>query len=385
MSFAATLGLIVFAPIWEREVGARLKRVVPHAGIRAVVSAVGVTLCATLTTLPFTAWHFGGISGTFLLGNLVCVPLSELLLLVNFAAVLTMWIPMLSEALFWISEWIGRLMSFYAVQISSLPLSLVWVGHPLVIGWMVARLVLAAIGYRLRRMRGVLAVTLAMALVLLVGGRVYSAFTKDTTTIYTAASNRTVAVVRASDGTCGLITAASGEALKKASLLLYDQGVLSLDWVLWLAESSCTVDVTPLTIEIERLLIPAPRENFMNLPRAKAVTVLEDGGAFRLNTDTALERCGNFWRLQSGQTSCLIAASDAQVQALPPAWCENDLLLFDEIPDEGTMLTADFTVMFCAHSERDWFLESFPDAAIAIEGGTKTFLTSGDGNITLRK
>lgn len=387
LSFAATLGLLLFLPVWERELTARTARAMPRSAVvlRPVSTAVGVSLCASLATVPLSAYYFGGISTAFLLGNLVCVPLSSVLLLVFFLAVLTVWLTPFSTLLFRLGEGLSHLLTAYTARLASLPFAVVSTNAFLTV-WLVVLLVALIGGYRLCRMRGALRAVAVMLAVLLVGCGVYATITRDVSCVAFASSEDTAVAVQTGD-TCGLIVTANGKALSRVSSLLYKEGITSLDWVLWLGEpSEQTVDIAALTVPIGRLLVTASPEGFCSLPAAQEITVMEEGGTLTFGENAVLCRYGAFYRLSIGDTVYLFATSDsADADALSPAWCEADVLFLQAIPEGAKRLAGDHTVIFCSYADCEVYRQQLPDAVFAVEGDTQVFLTRGDGNSTLRK
>lgn len=79
LSFAATLGLVLFADRFSQPFAARLDAVSPHTRLkkaaRLVVDGVLLTSAAQLTTLPLIALHFGQLSLITLLTNAAILPL----------------------------------------------------------------------------------------------------------------------------------------------------------------------------------------------------------------------------------------------------------------------------------------------------------------------
>jgi competence protein ComEC len=83
LSFAAVLGVLTLAPGVRSTVAARLGR---GAWRRALAEGTAMTVAATLATAPLIAFHFGSISTTTLVANLLALP----------AVAPAMWLGMLS-------------------------------------------------------------------------------------------------------------------------------------------------------------------------------------------------------------------------------------------------------------------------------------------------
>jgi competence protein ComEC len=71
LSFAAVLGILALANSLRAAIAARIG----HRGWRAALAeGAAVTIAATLSTAPLIAFHFGGLSTTTLLANLLALP-----------------------------------------------------------------------------------------------------------------------------------------------------------------------------------------------------------------------------------------------------------------------------------------------------------------------
>jgi competence protein ComEC len=71
LSFAAVLGILALAAPLREAIGARLGRRGRHG---ALIDAAAMTVAATLATAPLIAFHFGTISTTTLVANLLALP-----------------------------------------------------------------------------------------------------------------------------------------------------------------------------------------------------------------------------------------------------------------------------------------------------------------------
>ena len=78
LSFAATLGLILFAEPWEQAVEGWMSRFMPPGRARRITAPVSeyflLTLAAQLTTLPLIAYHFRRVSLVSLPANVAILP-----------------------------------------------------------------------------------------------------------------------------------------------------------------------------------------------------------------------------------------------------------------------------------------------------------------------
>jgi competence protein ComEC len=107
LSFAAVAGIFLLAAPIRAAVSTRIGG---SEGARALVEGLAVTLAATLATAPLIAFHFGALSTTTLLANLLAMP----------AVAPAMWLGMASAA---------------AAQVPGLPLELLNAPNALVVAY----------------------------------------------------------------------------------------------------------------------------------------------------------------------------------------------------------------------------------------------------------
>ena len=116
LSFAATLGLILFTPAVERLFESGLRRIVSRERAREVVRLLNevliVTLAAQILTLPLIVYHFGRLSLVAPLTNLLILPVQPLIMTWGGAAMLLGLIPLL-ESLAQVIAWIPWLLLAY--------------------------------------------------------------------------------------------------------------------------------------------------------------------------------------------------------------------------------------------------------------------------------
>jgi len=125
LSFAATLGLVLYAEPFAQAFVRLASRVLPESRARRLTGPVGeyvlFTLAAQLTTLPIMAYHFGQISLSAFLANPVILPAQPPVMTLGGLALLLgmLWLPAgkLAAALAWpfvlftirVVEWFARL------------------------------------------------------------------------------------------------------------------------------------------------------------------------------------------------------------------------------------------------------------------------------------
>jgi len=113
LSFAATLGLILFSPGLDQLFERGLARILPQEKAKKAVRYLNdlliVTLAAGVLTLPLILYHFGRVSLIAPLANLLILPAQPAIIIVGGLATLVGLVPFLqpvAQLIFWI-PWLG--------------------------------------------------------------------------------------------------------------------------------------------------------------------------------------------------------------------------------------------------------------------------------------
>jgi len=113
LSFAATLGIILFAPDIEQLFEMGLNRMLPEHRARQIVRVLNdvlvVTLAAMLLTIPLVVYHFGRLSVVSPLANLLILPAQPVIMTLGGTATLVGLVRILepvAQAIAWI-PWLG--------------------------------------------------------------------------------------------------------------------------------------------------------------------------------------------------------------------------------------------------------------------------------------
>jgi len=106
LSFAATLGLVLYAQPWQEAVKAFLLRFLPQNTVEAVIGPFSdyflLTFAAQLTTLPITIYHFGRLSLISFIANPFVLPAQPpIMILGGLAAILGKLYHPLGQVLAW--------------------------------------------------------------------------------------------------------------------------------------------------------------------------------------------------------------------------------------------------------------------------------------------
>lgn len=121
LTFAATLGLVLFAEPLQTWFVRLAERRLPADTARRLAGPVGeyflFTLAAQVFTLPVLAWHFGRISFSSLLANPLILPAQPIAMILGGAAVLAgMLLPAAGQLLGWLA-WVPLAYTIHVVEV----------------------------------------------------------------------------------------------------------------------------------------------------------------------------------------------------------------------------------------------------------------------------
>ncbi len=389
LSFAATLGLLLLFPVWEERVTASV-RPGESLGVwlRPVVSGIGVSLCASLFTLPLTALYFGELSLLFLPANLLCVlPCSAMLVLLVFAVGIGMipYVGIIAAPLFWLinglAGWLYGVTSF----LSSLPFAAVFHTPPYMIAWLFALAVLLPLGIHWLGKKGAFSVCLPLGAVLLAGVLGSSLLSRGVSTV-TAVRGDSTSLLIQSGGETAAVFGGDAKSLLSLERELSDRRVRRLTWLLWINGGSVqSLDFTDFPCEVGTLWLADDPETYVSLPPAHNKSRLPDGVLARLSGGESIARAGGFYRLVLGETSVLISLPGASADALPQDWQDADVLTYETLlPLQTDRLRAKAVVCFC--SREDVPRMGAPPARSSSQwmaaSGSVSLMTRGRGDIT---
>ena len=115
LSYCAVLGIVVLFPWIERNC------FTPWKALNYLYAWIGISLCASVATAPLVWYHFGSFPVYFILTNLLTSALSALIVWVGFLLVLCLYIPLLSELLGIISQYLLGWLYYIVSGIAQLP------------------------------------------------------------------------------------------------------------------------------------------------------------------------------------------------------------------------------------------------------------------------
>ncbi len=327
LSFAATLGLLLFHPVWEREITARIRRVCPRTAwvLSPLFTAVGVTVCATLTTLPITALWFGEMSAVFLPCNLVLVPLTSVVLVLSVVAVLTTKIlPFAATAVFWIIEHLCRWLCAVTQWIASFPWCVVWIGEPAQIVWLFVLPFALTLGYCWFGIKGIRRVAVILLCVACTTAGVNALWRRTETIVRVAEDIHVIVTVQTADG-YGAIFTGDNDSNDSLMFLMRRDGRHTLDWALWVDTPAAVRNGGAGSLTVEHLIVTADPSSYASLPSYRSITVLRDGTDGSFVPGGTLASCRGWYRLTVGDRTILTATSAADAADAP--WQQADMMI----------------------------------------------------------
>ncbi|MBQ1507010.1 MAG: ComEC/Rec2 family competence protein, partial [Ruminococcus sp.] len=148
LSFAATFGILLWADKISRYICSRLK--IENKFIAGLISAVSVTISASLWVAPLSVLFFGKLSPVVVFVALICeLPVSAVLVCAMLAGVLKL-IPVISFLAFpfaFAAEYICRFLRFVLELFALLPFSSVRADKSYFYIWIIVTALLVAVGY----------------------------------------------------------------------------------------------------------------------------------------------------------------------------------------------------------------------------------------------
>ncbi len=386
LSFAATLGVLCIFPVWEREITAKTVAKAPlwsRGVLSSFLSACGVSIAAMLTTAPLTAWHFRSLSTVFLLCNMVCIPLTTVLLIMALIAVpLAAISPFLSDVLFLLIDRLCLLVDRFTAAVSRLPFAVVRTEHPLIAVWLAALVIALVIAYRVAEMRGVRYVTAGMLVVLLVGIGGFSVVHRNTVTVTVLGEDMPAAIVQSRRG-CGVVFAGDVEVSEAVLAWCDTQKIDRLDWALWADAKKTMRCRKPLEgVTVEHLMLMAPDTAYRRLPVADEVTAVPNEGK-KMDDNVYIEPSPSGCRLTVNGTPFMIQWDTSDTVAS----CAGGVLLLANTLASQAEIAADAqTVISCSYYQLEHFeyVSDRPSVYYTARDGDLVFQIRANGEVRLR-
>ncbi|MDD2362731.1 MAG: ComEC/Rec2 family competence protein [Oscillospiraceae bacterium] len=394
LSFSATYGLLAIYPKIRRVTSDRLKNGGVWARIIArPVSALYITVAATIPTLPVILFTFGQISIISPIANLLMVfPASVVMITTCIAVPLYVFEPLrfISGAVFWVVELFARYLAGVAEFLACLPMASVWVGQSFMYLGIPAAIGLVALGWYLLGRRGMRVAALWSVIALLCGVLTYGILMKGVTRITVLSTNDAVMLLER-DGHTGVVITGNDDAVIAAVNELRKRNVRTVDFlIIPFADDECAFYSMFFTdnIGVNCLITGRSGEYTLtveSLPAAGRIS-LEDGdiGFWK---DCIAELKDNWLRLTVDKTRILFGGYSMNASELDSDFRQTNLLVLSGPPRHISALTAQAGVLCSMPDTLSDKIKAIPRDSYPIyntSDNNLTFLTRGGGDITYK-
>ncbi len=384
LSFAATLGLIVFSPLAVRLCD-RFAVIRTHRWLRRLALAFCTPLAALTFTLPIIAYVFGSLSVLSPLANVLAVYPTTIALCCGLLGGLFCLFPfgtLLAKGVFLVaglaSKWVLAVVHGVAA-ISSAQLQLRYAVIPVLcavipLAVYYAYLLYGRVGLRRTAMSSVALLIFCMFSLTL--------FTRRTVTVRVAdAENDLVAVIETADCDMAIVSGGSHDAIMAAKQYIHTCGLDALDvLVVTAGDMSVTASLADFleTIPVDVLVYATDGEDYTaGIADIRRYTVT-DTAAFTFGENRLLETANGWWRLRLGETYIVLASNDANVAQLPQAWRQAHLaVLYGDVPKGISLLETRRVVFTCSPYTVRYHTTQLPWGRYPIH------LTATDGDMVL--
>ena len=328
LSFAATVGLLWMAPVWQREITERLAKLpLFGAAVKPIGTAVGVTVCATLTTMPITAYWYGELSAIALMCNVLLVPPTGLLLVLAFVGTLAEAIlPSVSTVIFRLADGLTQLIYAVAQRLASAPHSVVWGGDVAQIVWLFCLPLLLMLAYRWFGKRGAVravAVLSVTALLIACGSQSLWAPSLE---VCIADEAYPTYMVHTSDS-IGAVISGDTASLDAVQRWLLAEGVDKADWILWIGTVPSAHTQSADVLRTDRLILTQDASFYGSLPQADRTHWIRDGETVVLTESVSLSAYAGIYRLEAEGISVLTAMPNTEWPSDRTAYLRADIAI----------------------------------------------------------
>lgn len=383
LSFAATWGLIILVPLWNKGIclcGCIAKR----PWMQKMLQPIGCSLAALVFTAPVCAKVFGSLAILSPLSNMLTGWPVTIMLPSAFLGGILYQLPILrviATPCLWLAGVLARFVMAVARWVASLSIAVLQIRHaawllllalfPLVLCWAV----------KLYGRRGAFRVLLAnVALTACLCAAFGILYHRNVSIRVAASGYSTAMVVEAAAVSLAVISGENAYAYNEAKWYLSDCGIDALD-VLVVTDSgnrkarkalSDFLDAVPV-----KTVVCAAEYNLDD------AVLLEDGQVLSCGEQLALSTWEGWWRLDIGKTRILLTEENGLVSTLPQDWKNTHLTVVRQsVPDDLHLLTAQNVVAVCAEKHTEAVKIQLTDMTCPVViGREKAFCTTGQGDL----
>ncbi len=381
LSFAATWGLIVLVPLWNKWTTS-FDGIAKRRWLQNLLQPIGCSLAAMVFTAPICAKVFGTLSVLSPLANLLTGWPVTMMLPVAFLGSILYQLPflhilatpilrlsgILAAWVMQVARWIASL-SITVLQIRQPVWLLLLVLFPFCLSW----------AAKLYGKRGVWRVVIANVAVVSCLLAAFSCFFRRYVSVRVAGSGyASVTVAETASFTAAVISGENAYAYDTAKRYFAAFGVDTLD-VLVVTDSGKETDVllTDLLETVAAKTVVCSEDNAL-----PATTCLQDGETFAYSEMLSLAVTDGWWRMDIGGTRVMFTA-DGAVADLPADWQRTHLAIVRQtVPEDISQLVAQHAVAVCTAKNTVKVKTALEDIDCpATVNEPMTFFTAGQGDL----
>jgi competence protein ComEC len=396
LSFSATYGILVIYPLFQNIITKKLKQKDNKIRLFAKpLDSIGITLSATIPTLPVALLAFGQASLISPLANLLMVfPTSAVMITVCLAVSLYAIKPLkfLSTAFFWVGKMISRYLVLVSEYLSSIPMASIWASQLFVVFVIPAAIGLIVLGKYLLGKRGVRVMALWSAIALLCGVISYNVFMRGVTEITLLNAGNSTALLLSRNGYTGVVMLGDKTAVYSSVFELERRNVRTVDFLMIpdLNDNSAFSSIEFTKNINVNCLITGPAGEYsdtVNALNTVSQLSLEDG-IINFWNDCYAEIKNGWLILKIGQTRILICPYKANAAELSSDnRLTNLLVITGKPPEHIASITAQAGVLNCLPERFSREIKAIPRISYPLYNTTQknvTFYTRGVGDIKIK-
>ena len=264
MSFLATFGILVTAPIISDRIGRDVPRTLRKI-LMFVISLICMTFAAVFFTLPITWAAFGGLSLLSPLSNLIFIPLTQIILYLLIVLTLVSAVPFLANPIGQAAQFLISVMLDLAETFSDWKGIYISLNYPFV-AWVVAALivgVLAVLFIRKVKLGHIFTVFALCSVIYGAGYFAYAQTVKDSACVYLQTDGKSDAVGIVSGNETVIIDISTGgySVLSEAAKHAEDFYACEIDVLVlthYHSYHANTLHRLTESVKVRRLLLPMP-------------------------------------------------------------------------------------------------------------------------------
>ncbi len=356
LSFTATFGLVLL----YSQLKVRILSFLPekwrkqnnglYQGAEALVSAVCLTMSASLATLPVMAVFFGEVSAVAVLTNILASTPASLLMIFGCVGSVCAFpvMSVLADFCFLICGWLARLLLWITEKISNFPLVTVAIRDTYLLLWIVGTGILLYAGWRVARKTGMawMSAISTLTLVIAMAGRAYFLDGVTTIRVFSTEKDSAFCLQQEEETVLFCVPEEVGTVYDLRTQLRLS-GVEYIDTVVVPAGNEAALTAMMVLLKDyfvdTRLLYGEDAASLVSF-FDECVPIGDD--TLTIDKSISLTRYGTFFSLMIEETHVLVSTDDDSVWTLPAFQRQADVILYGgALPSETVIFTADVGVV----------------------------------------